>query len=67
MKTGILASVAKHMRRDYGSVLAGAFRHGPDMDAPRTLLTGSVSKRVIKGKLYILPTEVQRDWLDEEK
>jgi hypothetical protein len=60
MKTGIPASVAKHMRKEYGSVLVGAFRHGPDMDAPYTLLTGSVSKWVVGGKLYILPTAVER-------
>ena len=61
MKTGIVASAAKHMRRGYGLVLVGAFRHGPDMDAPYTLLAGSVSKQVVEGKLYYLPTRVKRD------
>ena len=60
MKTGIVASVAKHMRREYASILVEAFRHGPDMDAPYTLLTGSMSRRVVRGKLYILPTAVER-------
>jgi hypothetical protein len=61
MKTGTVASVAKHMRREYASVLVEAFRHGPDMDAPYTLLTGSMSRRVVRGELYIRPTGVERD------
>jgi hypothetical protein len=61
MKTGIVASVAKHIRGEHCSLLVAACRHGPDMDAPYTLPAGSMCRKVVRGTVLILPTKADRD------
>lgn len=60
MQTSVVASAARHMRRDYGSILVAQFRHGPDMDAPYTLLAGSMFREILAGKQCAIPAKIPR-------